>query len=72
MHILDIENCSLESNTNPTANITNVNNNKQTENNKDNEKLLENFVNNPSRKIENQKFVNNAQNTNNPKMNPQI
>ena len=71
LHILDIENCSLESNTNPTANITNVNNNKQTENNKDNEKLLENFVNNPSRKIENQKFVNNAQNTNNPKMNPQ-
>ena len=70
LHILDIENCSLESNTNPPVNKTNINNNNaQTQNNKSNEKFLEDFINNPSRKIANQPLVNNAQNENIQKMN---
>ena len=71
LHILDIENFSLEANTNTAVNKTNVNNNNQNENNKDNEKFLEDFVNNPSRKIENQNLINNVQKTNNQKMNQQ-
>jgi hypothetical protein len=70
LHILDIENCSLDSNANPQASKPNVNNNNaQTQNNKSNEKFLEDFVNNPSRKIPNQSLINNNPKENIQKMN---
>ena len=46
-----------------------MNNNVQTQNNKSNEKFLEDFVNNPSRKIPNQSFINNNPKENIQKMN---
>ena len=70
LHILDIENCSLESNANLPVNKANINNNNvQTQNNTSNEKFLEDFVNNPSRKNTNQTLINNAQKENIQKMN---
>ena len=70
LHILDIENCSLDSSANPQVNKPNINNNNvQAQNNKSNEKFLEDFVNNPSRKIPNQSINNNNPNENIQRMN---
>ena len=65
LHILDLENCGLDSNTTQVTNRTNINNNNQTQTNKNNEKFLQDFVNNPSRKMGNQGLVNNNQGENN-------
>ena len=69
LHLLNIDNCSIESSSNAGVNKTNVNNNVKVNNNNNinninNEKSLEDFINNPSRKIENQKVINNPQNNN--------
>ena len=58
LHILDYENCGIDSNINSSPNKSNVNNNNQIQNKENNEKNLENFVNNPSGKKDNQNLVN--------------
>ena len=65
LHILDLENCGLNSNTTQATNRININNNNQTQTNQNNEKFLQDFVNNPSRKMGNQGLVNNNQGENN-------
>lgn len=65
LHILDLENCGLNSNTTQATNRININNNNQTQTNQNNEKFLQDFVNNPSRKMGNQHLVNNNQGENN-------
>lgn len=68
LHLLDIDNYSIESGSNTGINKTNINNNTKVQNNNNNnlnnEKSLEDFINNPSRKIENPKVINNPQNIN--------